>query len=169
MTTDIDFLQRVTIRPYTATDADVLRAMIAKVREYEISIDPTCRPWEPMADDYFDFLVAKITKPSGRCLIAELDGEIIGFSSGYEDHIDEIFLKDEEKIFAYISDTYVKPEYRRHGLALALNSMMEQYFTARGVRKVRRVVLAANAAINGVLGQAGYSPYEIVYEKRVSA
>jgi len=159
----------VNIRRYTPADADVLRTMIAELRAHEISIDPACRPWEQVADGYFDFISSKVAASSGCCWIVEVADEIAGFSVGYEDSIDEVFLKDEEKTFAYVSDTYVKPGFRRHGLARQLNESMERYFAARGVRKMRHVVLGANIAINNMLQQAGYAPYEIIYEKRISA
>ncbi len=69
--------------------------------------------------------------------------------------------------YGVLRSLYVRPRYRRHGLALSLADYALRYFARRGVKKIMAKVHAGNAPAIRVLRRAGFRPLHTTLEYRL--
>ncbi|HKW45379.1 MAG TPA: GNAT family N-acetyltransferase [Candidatus Eremiobacteraceae bacterium] len=87
--------------------------------------------YDPRTHDRFvDFYRALIAAGNSATFVAEHAGALCGMASVYKlvNHRSEIF----DQPSAYVSNVYVKPQYRRRGLATTLTRMCVDWARARG-------------------------------------
>ncbi len=69
--------------------------------------------------------------------------------------------------YGVLRSLYVRPRYRRHGLALSLADYALRYFTRAGVKKIVAKVHAGNTPALQVLRRAGFRPLHTTLEYRL--
>lgn len=70
--------------------------------------------------------------------------------------------------YGVLRSLYVRPRYRRHGLALSLADYALRYFARRGVKKIMAKVHAGNAPALQVLRRVGFRPLHTTLEYRIA-
>jgi ribosomal protein S18 acetylase RimI-like enzyme len=80
---------------------------------------------------------------------------------------DDPLLAAEHRAHALVSDLYVRPEWRRRGIARALLEEIAQIMRRRGCRKLCITAKAANTPAVRVYDAAGFRPYEIDFWKEI--
>jgi GNAT superfamily N-acetyltransferase len=156
----------LTIRPAGPSDRATLRRAIVNLQEYERPLHDTRLPGEQIADRYLDWLLER-AGASGIIMVAELDGSFAGFVAGWVEQTENIAETPDSNRFGLISDVYVLPEFRGRRLASRLIGAVEHYLRRTGVRRLRICGLAANTSARSSYVHAGFSPYEVVYEKLI--
>ncbi len=58
----------------------------------------------------------------------------------------------------YLTDIWVEPEWRRHGVAAALMAAAERWVREQGARRIELLVAANNAAAQALYRALGYEP-----------
>ncbi|ASW76046.1 hypothetical protein IQ37_08620 [Chryseobacterium piperi] len=101
----------------------------------------------------------------GTFLIAEVDGKAIGFLFGYIDEKDDSNFELGDADDLYVSEGYVKQEYRKHGIYTALNKAFETAYKDYNIRKIYRFTLCSNTTMQSWLAKQGYQPVRLLYEK----
>lgn len=154
----------ITIRTATAADRPALRRAIIELQDYERRLHATRLPGPQIADAYLTWIEGQ-TAARGAVLVAEDQGNFVGFAAGWIEQDDHIAETPDSNRFGYISDVCIMPPYRGRRLAHRLLESLEQHLRGAGITRLRISSLAMNAAARAAYERAGFAPYEIVYEK----
>ena len=157
------------IRPYTSTDHDGVIACVIYLQNYERLLEPEEKTkGEDIAHTFLMGLLAEHEKKRGRLLVAERDGRIVGFTSGWVEH-----QPDEEhlihKSWFYVSDLVVLPEFAGQGIGKELLGAMEQYAIELGHTRLQINVLARNENARAFYQKMGYRELELTVQKILPA
>jgi ribosomal protein S18 acetylase RimI-like enzyme len=93
--------------------------------------------------------------------------EIVGFGCVWIAEDDDVLLRDDARIYGYVSDLFVEGAWRRQGIGLELLEALELEMRARGCSRMRICLKAANQLALACYRTAGYQPYEIFLTKRL--
>ena len=133
------------------------------LQEYERLRHPTL-PGEQIADPYLRWMRQR-AEAAGVVLVAEKEGNFVGFVSGWIEVSADIAETPESNRFGYISDICVLPAFRGRRIATQLLAAIERYLCRAGVTRLRITALAANPSAQAAYEHTGFAPYEVVYEK----
>lgn len=106
---------------------------------------------------------------NGAVLVAKRDSDFAGLIAGWIERLKNIAETPDSNRFDYIPDIRVMPAFRGQRIAARLPEEIEQYFHRAGVTRLRISVLAVNTSVRTRYEHARSTPYEILYEKRVSS
>ncbi|MGE3770745.1 MAG: GNAT family N-acetyltransferase [Bdellovibrionales bacterium] len=157
----------IAIRPWDVKDqADIYRLLL-DLQAYEVMLHPTRRNWtEQDAVSYWETVKPRLSKQEGICLVAEVDGRVVGFSLGWiENDVFEMKVHPHEARYAFLSEGFVFPEFRRGKVFSQLVHGMEEHFYNLGIRRIRRESFANNSSLLAAANAQGYQLYEITLEK----
>ena len=155
------------IRPATAADRPDLRRAIVELQEHERRLHASRLPGEAIADAYLAWIEAQTAK-GGATLVAETAGAFAGFVAGWIEQNHAIAETPDSNRFAFISDIFVAPEHRGRGVAGLLIDAIERRLAGPGVTRLRIGVLAVNEAAIRAYRRAGFSPYEMIFERPIA-
>ncbi|NIF04157.1 GNAT family N-acetyltransferase [Chryseobacterium sp. Tr-659] len=143
----------------------IVDELVGELHVSEKEMNDKTAEWSQIKENYLRFMSECEEENDGRFLIAEIDGKAIGFLFGYIDEKDDsnFELGDEDDL--YVSEGYVKKEYRKHGIYTALNKAFEESYADYKIRKIYRYTLCNNDIMQRWLASQGYQPVRLVYEK----
>jgi ribosomal protein S18 acetylase RimI-like enzyme len=104
------------------------------------------------------YLREKFDEISTKLVVAEEDGEIVGFMLCMLEPNVPVY---KEKKIGVISDVYVKEERRRRGLAKKMLDFAAKWFIKNRVRTVRLNVAADNLEARAAWRMIGFEPFMI--------
>jgi ribosomal protein S18 acetylase RimI-like enzyme len=158
------------IRPYTPADYDWVLQCEIDLQEHERAIHDTRLPGLPHTQDYLAMLWGELAEGQGIMLIAEdAKGERLGLVAGHiVDQAWPMETRDSTR-YGYVSDIFVRPEARGSGLAQALLDAIATHLHAADptLTRLRVNVLAVNAIARRSYEKAGFTPYEVMYERLI--
>lgn len=156
--------KRYEIREFKAQDRDALNACIRELQEHERQFEPRMKSYEMIADSYLDNLLARCAETSGRILVAETQGEVVGYVcvNAEEPNTDEDEVAYD---YALVADIVVTRAHRGQGIGKALLEAAEHYAKNRGARWLRIWVLAQNAGAQALYQRSGFTPRLTELEK----
>jgi ribosomal protein S18 acetylase RimI-like enzyme len=160
-------MDKLVIRPAMPVDLPDLRRAVVELQEYERGLHATRLPGEQIANTYVAWLQQQAKKKSGAMMVAEFDGSFAGFAVGWIAAHNHITETTDANRFGYLSDICVMPSYRGQRIAHQLLAAIEQHLSRAGITRLRLGTLAANASARASYESAGFTPYEIIYEKLV--
>ena len=154
----------VTVRPYDpGRDREALRALNVEHQDFSRSLEPSWPEGKAIVDDYVAYLDHEVAARGGAVLMAEVDGRVAGFicvvSATRNDS------PDDPAVFAWVHDVFVRPEYRRRGVATALMTAAESFVRARGARELRLSVIDRNEGARALYRGLGFRDYVRVLTK----
>lgn len=158
------------IRPYTPADYDWVLRCEVQLQEHERTIHDTRGPALPHTHDYLAMLWDALAEGQGIMLIAEnAEGERLGLVAGHIEDTPWPMETSDSTRYGYVSDIYIRPEARGSGLAQTLLDAIAAHLHAADPTLVRlRVnVLAVNAIARRSYEKAGFTPYEVMYERLI--
>lgn len=124
--------------------------------------------WDDISESYMRHAIECQEECNGTCLVAYVAGEPAGFTFGFtaedEDERFESYVGED----LYVSDGYIRPEYRRMGLYKTLNTELERIYIAKGVRRIIRYTLTSNTRMQALLERQGFTAVRMVYHKWLS-
>ncbi len=158
------------IRPYAPADYDWVLQCEVDLQEHERVLHDTRVPGLPHTRDYLAMLWDVLAENHGIMLIAEnAVGERLGLVAGYI--VDEPWPMEtrDSTRYGYVSDIFIKPEARGGGLAKALLDAIANHLhhADPGLSRLRINVLAVNRIARRAYEKAGFTPYEVMYERRL--
>ena len=153
-------MEKVTIRPATINDREVLRGFEQGVIRAERPFDKTIKESGAYYYD-LDFL---LTSEAARLAVAETNNEVVG--CGYARiETSKPFLKHRQH--AYLGFMYVCPRYRGRGINQLILDSLKEWVLSKGVTEFRLEIYAGNAAAIRAYEKAGFEPLLIEMRLRV--
>jgi ribosomal protein S18 acetylase RimI-like enzyme len=158
------------IRPYAPADYDWVLQCEVDLQEHERALHDTRSPGLPHSRDYLATLWDVLAEKHGIMLIAEnAAGERLGLVAGYI--VDEPWPMEtrDSTRYGYVSDIFIKPEARGTGLAKVLLDAIADHLhrIAPDLTRLRINVLAVNRIARRAYEKAGFTAYEVTYERRL--
>jgi GNAT superfamily N-acetyltransferase len=139
--------------------------LVGELHVSEKEMNDKTADWDQIRNHYLRFMKECQEENDGTFLIAEIDGRAIGFLFGYVDEKDDSNFELGDADDLYVSEGYVKKEYRKHGIYSALNKAFEENYKDYNIRKIYRYTLCNNDTMQQWLAGQGYQPVRLVYEK----
>ena len=155
------------IRPATDADHPELRRAIVALQEHERGLHASRLPGEQMADDYLAWMQGR-AEESGATLVAEMGEAFAGFVSGWIEEAASIAETPDSNRTAFVSDIFVAPGFRGRRIAAELLDAIERRLARPGITRMRLSALATNEAATRAYRRAGFSTYEVVYERPIA-
>jgi ribosomal protein S18 acetylase RimI-like enzyme len=155
------------VRVAIHADEAHLRGAVADEQDYERALHDTRRPGLEVAERYLAHVKEKVAHNRGALLVAELNGVFAGYAACWVEHDDNVAETEDSNHFGYVSDTYVVPEFRGHGVVARLLEAAESHLRNVGVLRMRIGVLANNASARRAYEKYGFGPYEVLMEKKL--
>jgi ribosomal protein S18 acetylase RimI-like enzyme len=156
---------KFTIRAYEPVDADRVLDLIIEFQEYLAQIDARqyYTPFSNREDavKYLEQSVKDVEEREGAFYIAEIEGDIVGFTQGIIDrHKDDplYVLGHKSGDLGWIGELFVKPVHRGQGIANKLVEAMTEYFKSRGCINIRLKVASDNKLAQQVYEKMGFKP-----------
>jgi len=131
------------IRPVEPRDAAAIARLWQLLTDYHVALDPRLPgATEGAAERYAARLIERRNDPSTLTLVAEVDGEVVGYVLGaIVDLHPDLF----ERVDAgFIADIFVDPAWRGRGIARELVTTLNRWFARRGVDRVELQVATRN-------------------------
>jgi len=153
----------MTIRTATGEDLAAIRALFWQLDTHAIESQPWHYCRGERADEY---LLGLIEDENADFLLAERNGEIVGFSQLSFKWTRDIPVLVPCK-FAYIQDFVVREDLRGQGIGAALMEASKDWARARGAGYLRLGVLAGNLGAQRFYARHGLAPQAITMEGEI--
>ena len=160
-------MAEVQIRPARPGDRELLLDLLALFQDDERAIHAGKRPGKEIAEIALAEIERDNAAHNGTTLIAERDGEAVGFVACHDAHDDDNLIYADRRDHGYVSDIFVLHSHRGHGVGTALLDAAEDYLANRGFTRVRLWVLVDNSHSRAIYEKRGYRGYEMIYEKHL--
>lgn len=157
-----------TIRIAKPEDRSVLVALMAALQDAEGELCSNRALGSEIGDAHLAYLEETVREQNGEIYVAESEDGILGFVTCFVEQFDEgdLHVVESERQYGYVSDLYVSPGMRKHGVGAELMQAAERHFLRLNLNVVRVGLLCSNEAAAKFYQKAGYQPYEVLYEKR---
>jgi GNAT superfamily N-acetyltransferase len=157
------------IRAYADADRPAALSALIALQEHERALHDTRVPGESSSKVYLDELLQKLAAQSGAMFIAEVDGRFVGLVAGLI--VDEPWPMEtrDSTRYGYVTDIFLTPEARGAGLAQVLLSTIADHLHRADptLTRLRINALAVNGIARRAYEKAGFTPYEVMYERRL--
>lgn len=128
-------------------------------------------------DIYFDFeelsvqdrvelLKERFNADKGLVVVAEVEGEIVGFIS--MTIINCFMIVSSIKEIGYIEAGYVKPDFRQLGITRKLENMVEEFLKDKGIKYLELFTLMNNEIANNSWSNLGFIPFRQQWRKNLN-
>lgn len=155
------------IRAASPDDHEALVEQFQGLNAHEEQIAKNRRTDRQGAEECLAFAWRRVQQTKGNAIVAEVDGRVAGhlFLLFTED---AVFVRQELRAHAYVSELFVREEHRGAGVATALMTEAERLAMARGVGRIMVGIVAGNSPAEALYGQMGFAPYVIEFTKDLS-
>jgi ribosomal protein S18 acetylase RimI-like enzyme len=147
----------VLIRPGTLADLPALGRLGALLVRTHHELDrERFIPATPRTEHgYASYLGSQLGEPDVMVLVAERDGEVLGYTYAALEGPDYMSLRGAAGV---LHDIAVDPAYRREGLGRMLLDATLDWLEARGAPRVVLSTAARNEAAQSLFARAGFRP-----------
>ncbi|MBI4149887.1 GNAT family N-acetyltransferase [Candidatus Woesearchaeota archaeon] len=161
----------ITIRKAKIKDVDAIVSMWHGLRLHHqrlVRRDKMRQAWNQPAKDaaprFTKWVKKWIRSPQGCVLLGEVNGKPAGYSLNY--------IKDGIPVYAikklgYISDLYVKPEYRGKGVSSRLKDATFQWFKKKDIKYVEIGFHTENQKAHRIYKKWGFADYITQMRRRL--
>ena len=143
----------------------IVDELVGELHISEKEMNDKTADWPHIRDHYLNFMMECEEENDGTFLIASIDEKPVGFLFGYIDEKDDSNFELGDADDLYVSEGYIKQEYRKQGIYSALNKAFEETYKEYNIRKIYRYTLCNNEIMQRWLAHQGYQPVRLVYEK----
>ncbi len=134
--------ERVQVRRAKAADLALLTRLWRELVGFHESLGGQDFRLAPGAEaGWRKYLRGHLGKPDKLCLVAETDGQAVGFLVGSIERRSGVFM---EREYGHISDVYVQEPFRRRGVGKTLVDEALRWLEAKRVGRVRLQTDARN-------------------------
>ena len=144
-----------------------------QLRELALGLYDTMHPTEAVLesdsenfDVFLQYLIGIQSKESGRILVAEQEGRLVGFVC-LLGPIRSQGLDDIDEAYAFLSDLFVRPDCRGKGIGRLLTEKAERHARSSGAGRIALKVLAQNAVARRFYDHLEYQDRFVVMSKQL--
>jgi ribosomal protein S18 acetylase RimI-like enzyme len=159
---------RVRIEPYQISDRPTVKLFVEAIQAFEARSVTGLKAAHEIGEPYTRKILRAVETNRGAILLAREHSESVGFICAWIDSDHDILLSENVREFAYVSDVFVRPAWRRKGVGRKLLKAVEAEMKNKGCARIRICSKAANSVALGAYAKAGYKPYEVTLTKRLS-
>ena len=146
----------LTIRPAKPADGEALGRMGESLARLHYSFDPQrFLPPEGLADGYRSWLLREAKAKDAVVLVAEVDGQVVGYVYGRLEERDWNALLDAH---GGLHDLWVDPEGRGTGAGKALAEAMLDALTKLGAKRIVLSASPKNETAQRLFARLGFRP-----------
>ncbi len=145
-----------TVREATQHDIDRVVELWAEMVDFHARYDPRYLRKDGSEEGFADHLRRELGEADSLLLVAEIDGEVVGFLNGELLEYPPCF---EHRSYGFIDNMAVSPRWQRGGLGRALLEKGMAWFSAKGVSTVEGRVLMSNPVAMEFWQKTGFEPY----------
>jgi ribosomal protein S18 acetylase RimI-like enzyme len=162
----------VTIRKARLADVEEIvqlwKEFFDKLDDKVVSGNPLLRYYvakKVNADQIFkDFAKKTIRSKNGIVLVAEVDSKLAGYALSYIKKNISVFRVER---YGYISDLYVKKEYRKKGISTLLKKETIKWFRQKGLKHASLMVHSGNNRAHGIYKKWGFQKLHIEMRRKI--
>jgi GNAT superfamily N-acetyltransferase len=142
------------IRSAAQEDLNVIGGLWQSLVAHHMALDAAMpRPASDGAARYADRLAGMLDDPYAQVLVAEADGQVVGYVTAMIAEMRaEMFAEERAGL---IADIYVHEAFRGRGIGTALVNAINDWFRLRGAAYVEWFVAAHNEAARGFWQRVG--------------
>jgi len=155
----------IKIDPFKPADIIDVTAFVEAIQEHERATVAGLKPGSAIAEAYAHMLVRTAAARGGCVFLAKAGALAVGFVCAWPEEDADPLLEEDVRAHAYISDSYVKEDWRKKGIGARLLAAAESAMQKQGCERVRICVKASNDLAISSYRRAGYRPYEIIFAK----
>ena len=133
----------MTIRKATRSDGDALVGLWLNFLEEQAALDGRVAISEDAGERWRNDFPAWVERDKRHILVAEREGEIVGFAGAVRWSPPPVFSYTKE---VFVEDFFVRPEHRRQGVGRQLYEAIVEWGASWGAQRVRLSVLSRNDA-----------------------
>ena len=145
-------------------DSTAVRNCFIELQNYERQLDRGKPEGSTSADAYLNRMFARCREWEGQVFVAEVADQVVGFVCVWA-RVKPDEPDDDPSEYAFVSDLFVAPTFRRRGIGRQLLSAAECYALAGGARSLCIGVTAGNAEARRLYGSAGFEEYKVALAK----
>jgi len=134
------------------------------LQDYEAGFESDRRRDPNFAIEHWRELQHRCAEKHGVMLVAELDGEAVGWAFAHDEKA-EVFIVEPERSHGFLAELFLLPQARGKGLGRALIEGCEAWAKARGHRLLTVGVLSHNPTAIRAYEGAGYAPYVTIMRR----
>ncbi len=145
----------VTVRPARAEDVPVIGRLGANLVEehFEFDSERFLRPRPDMPELYGQFLQSQMERDDRFVLVAERDGDVVGYAFGGMEGSDYMALRGPA---GALYDLVVAPDHRRQGIGMKLMNAALAALTKLGAPRVVLFTAEKNAPAQRLFERSGF-------------
>ncbi|MGQ9779648.1 MAG: GNAT family N-acetyltransferase [Bacillota bacterium] len=147
---------RAKIEPVGIEELEAVLPLWREAMEHHARLVPFFRPADGGELAWKKYVAVSLAKGDGALFAARVEREAVGFIYGQIQSLPPVFVPGQ---LGYISDLYVKPPYRRHGLGRLLYLALGDWFRKKGVTALDIHVYLANPEATAFWHKMGFFPY----------
>lgn len=154
------------IRTAIPADHAAIGRMNDAIQQYERDLlgDPMLEPAQ-VSSHYLAGMFERVAQRDGEMLVCVIDGDLVGFACGYRAEDDDALVEADFNQFALVSDLFVEPAYRSHGIAQALMESFADRMRNKGCKWLRICAKSKNRNAISAYLRFGFEAYETVFTK----
>lgn len=135
--------QTALIRPVEPRDETAIARLWTMLTEQHIALDPRLPgATNGAAARYARRLIERRSDPATMALVAEVEGETVGYVLGAVIDLHPDLFQHVDA--GFVADIFIDPAYRRRGLGRELVATLNEWFRRKGVQQVEWQVAARN-------------------------
>lgn len=152
----------IAIRPAQLTDLDALTTLNRQIGSQHAAEAP--QVFNPPSADDRRYLQKQLADPERHLLVAEQDGDVVGYICATINSNDTVPFLSFEAI-CRISTVVVATQHQQQGVGSALMTAMEDWARANGAVQIRLEVMAFNSEAQHFYQHLHYQTQSIIMAK----
>ncbi len=149
-------VNRSAVREATPEDVDRVVELWGEHVDFHAACDPRFLRREGSEDGFAEHLRSQLGKADHLLLVAEIDGDVVGFLNGELLRYPPCFANREH---GFIDNVAVSAQWQRKGIGTTLLETAMAWFSAKGVPTVEGKVLLSNPLAMGFWRKTSFQPY----------
>jgi GNAT superfamily N-acetyltransferase len=157
-----------TIRPFEERDLPALLSLVRELQAHEVVLYDRMKPVEEMDVWYVDLLKKQCAEEDGTLLVAEEQGQVVGYASILTNVIEDGTGDEVRYSYAHVGDLVTALAQRGRGIGRLLLDECERRAKVAGRDELRITVLAENRRAHEIYRTFGFDDLLVDMRKKLA-
>ncbi len=151
------------IRKATTKDLETIGLLWQEFMDFHKERDPAFTRSADGHEHFKEFLSGHLEKESSLVLVAEQDGDVVGYCLAMLAKFPPVF---ENRDYGTIYDLAVTQRWRKAGIGEKMYKAAEKWFSEKGIHRIELRVVVSNEIAKAFWRKMGFKPHvENLYKK----